>query len=109
MKKDDTLFLQIITNKQRINDIIFSLVMLGGSIGFLTVGIASYFKMNSTEILNTNQIIFFPQGITMCFYGFFGTIISSYQVWRNKFKLKNFTYEDTLRKVNSAFDTKSKE
>ena len=74
MKKNENLFLETITNKQKNNDILFSLIMLLGSIGFLIAGISSYFK--------TNEIIFFPQGITMCFYGTCGLIISSYQVWR---------------------------
>lgn len=83
MNKNKDLFLEVITNKQKINDILLSTTMLLGSLGFLAVGIASYLKTNIFEIINTKQILFFPQGITMCFYGICGTLISSYQVRRN--------------------------
>ena len=86
MKTSDQVLLEIIKNKQKINDIVFSTIMLLGSIGFLMVGISTYFKIDFLPIVNTKQILFFPQGITMCFYGISGTLISSYQVRRNKTK-----------------------
>lgn len=82
MQKNNHLFLEIITNKQKITDIGFSTIMLLGSLGFLIVGISTYFKLDILQIINTKQILFFPQGITMCFYGICGTLISSYQVRR---------------------------
>ena len=82
MKTNEYLFLQTIKNKQKINDVAFSIIMLLGSLGFLIVGISTYFKINMLELINTKQIVFFPQGITMCFYGICGTLISSYQVRR---------------------------
>nr|YP_010700379.1 photosystem I assembly protein Ycf4 [Flexiglena variabilis]WCH63518.1 photosystem I assembly protein Ycf4 [Flexiglena variabilis] len=58
----------------------FNIIMLLGSIGFLIVGISSYLQKNLLGFLNANEILFFPQGITMCFYGIIGTIISIYQI-----------------------------
>lgn len=74
------------------------IIFLGGS-GFLITGISSYLGYNLISFLDATQIIFFPQGITMCFYGTIGiilsinqTIILAYQVGEgyNEFdKLKN--------------------
>jgi len=46
----------------------------------LTVGVSSYIKNNLIPFLNADQIIFFPQGITMCFYGSLGTILALLQL-----------------------------
>lgn len=59
---------------------IFNISILLGGIGFLTVGISSYIKNNLIPFLNADQIIFFPQGITMCFYGTCGIIVSMNQI-----------------------------
>lgn len=61
---------------------IFNILLLLGSISFLIVGLSSYFKHNIFSYLNADQIIFFPQGLTMCFYGLCGLIISI-----NQFKI----------------------
>lgn len=59
---------------------IFNASILLGGIGFLTVGVSSYIKNNLIPFLNADQIIFFPQGITMCFYGTCGIIVSINQI-----------------------------
>lgn len=51
------------------------IIFLGGS-GFLITGISSYIGFNLVNFLDATQIIFFPQGITMCFYGTLGVILS---------------------------------
>ena len=70
---------EINTNNTQYN-ITFSITMLLGSLGFLIVGISSYFQKNILEFLNASEILFFPQGITMSFYGTLGIIISIYQI-----------------------------
>lgn len=55
---------------------LFNGIIFLGSLGFLIVGISSYLKFNIFEMLNANQIIFFPQGITMFFYGLIGVFLS---------------------------------
>lgn len=65
-----------IKNKQILTDYIFSGIILLGSLGFLITGISSFFKYNFIFFLNADQILFFPQGITMCFYGSIGLVIS---------------------------------
>lgn len=54
-----------------------SIVLLGG-VGFLTTGISSYFKIDVLPFLSSKTIVFFPQGLVMCFYGVLGLLFSSY-------------------------------
>lgn len=69
-----------IKNKQLITDYIFSNTILLGSLGFLITGLSSFFQHNFIFFLNADKILFFPQGITMCFYGSVGCIISISQI-----------------------------
>ena len=55
---------------------ILNLVIALGSIGFLIVGISSYKNITLIPFLKEDEIIFFPQGLTMLIYGFLGTLIS---------------------------------
>nr|YP_009538709.1 photosystem I assembly protein ycf4 [Lepocinclis ovum]AYQ93734.1 photosystem I assembly protein ycf4 [Lepocinclis ovum] len=87
MKNDDKIFIEKIENEGKLNDIIISTIMFIGSLGFLIVGVSSYLKFNLVSILNAKEIIFFPQGITMCFYGLTGLLISSYQIVVLKFNV----------------------
>ena len=59
---------------------LYNIIMLLGGIGFLSVGISSYIEYNIIYFLNSEQILFFPQGITMCFYGTSAIIFSINQI-----------------------------
>lgn len=59
---------------------LLNIIILSGSLGFLIVGISSYLKFNLISFLDASQIIFFPQGLTMCFYGSLGILISINQI-----------------------------
>jgi Ycf4 len=69
-----------ITESDKLIKWIFNISTLLGGIGFLTVGISSYIKYDLIKFLNAEQIVFFPQGITMCFYGICGIIVSINQI-----------------------------
>ncbi|GJR29179.1 acetyl-CoA carboxylase beta subunit [Tanacetum coccineum] len=49
-----------------------------GSLGFLLVGTSSYLGRNLISLFPSQEIVFFPQGIVMSFYGIAGLFISSY-------------------------------
>uniref|UniRef100_A0A0E0GLC1 Cytochrome f n=1 Tax=Oryza nivara TaxID=4536 RepID=A0A0E0GLC1_ORYNI len=49
-----------------------------GSLGFLAVGASSYLGKNIISVLPSQQILFFPQGVVMSFYGIAGLFISAY-------------------------------
>lgn len=65
-----------IEEQDKIVKYIINCIMLLGSLGFLITGLSSYLKYNIISFLDASQIIFFPQGITMCFYGSLGLILS---------------------------------
>jgi hypothetical protein len=67
----------LIKNTEEKNDYIINIILLIGSLSFLTIGLIS--KLHTSSVIN-EKIIFFPQGLTMCIYGIIGTIIASYQV-----------------------------
>lgn len=74
------IIIEKISNEQEILDYLLSLGIFSGSLGFLSVGISSYLKYNLLPFLNADKIVFFPQGVTMSFYGMLGIIISLYQL-----------------------------
>lgn len=80
-----------IYNENELKDYIISSIILLGSLGFLSVGIASYFNIKTFPIINANNIVFFPQGITMCFYGSLGMILSILQIVTIYLKIGNGT------------------
>lgn len=80
-----------IYNENELKDYIISSIILLGSVGFLSVGIASYFNIKISPVLNANNIVFFPQGITMCFYGSLGMILSILQIITIYLKIGNGT------------------
>lgn len=55
---------------------LLNLIIFLGANGFLITGISSYLGYNLIGFLDATQIIFFPQGITMSFYGTIGLILS---------------------------------
>lgn len=78
--KDDNILVEKVYEDGKIFKYVINLVMFSGSLGFLITGLSSYFNYNLLYFLDANKIIFFPQGITMCFYGFFGILISINQI-----------------------------
>lgn len=56
----------------------FSLIL--GSLGFIIAGFSSFLGFNLLFLINTDSIVFFPQGLIMCFYGFFGLLIGLKQI-----------------------------
>jgi hypothetical protein len=69
-----------ITENDKVIKWLYNIVILLGGIGFLCVGISSYINYNIIFFLKADQIIFYPQGITMCFYGTCAFIISLNQI-----------------------------
>ena len=67
-----------VVGSRRLSNYIWAFFIFFGSIGFLTTGLSSYFNTNFFFLFNSKNIIFFPQGLIMCFYGFLGLIFSIY-------------------------------
>ncbi len=80
VQQKDYLLYEEIKESDKLIKYFISLIMLLGAMGFLIVGVSSYLKFNLISILQSEEIIFFPQGVTMCFYGSLGTILSLFQL-----------------------------
>ena len=84
IKKEDiktkSLYKEYITDKNKFIKYTINIIMILGSIGFLNAGISSYLQYDLIPFLKTDQIIFFPQGLVMCFYGTAGLLIGTNQM-----------------------------
>ena len=75
-----TIFKEYIRETDKFLKFLLNGIIFTGALCFLIVGLSSYFKYDLIIFLKSENIIFFPQGLTMCFYGLCGTIISINQI-----------------------------
>jgi hypothetical protein len=54
-----------------------TVVSIGGT-GFLLAGLSSYLKINLIPFANPTEIVFFPQGLAIGFYGVAGLLLALY-------------------------------
>lgn len=87
LKSRDTIYVQKIEEEDKIVKYILNSTMFLGSLGFAIAGISSYTRTNIIGFIDANNIIFFPQGLTMCFYGTLGLIISINQILITYYKI----------------------
>nr|YP_009516511.1 photosystem I assembly protein Ycf4 [Malania oleifera]AYE40909.1 photosystem I assembly protein Ycf4 [Malania oleifera]QEI59649.1 photosystem I assembly protein ycf4 [Malania oleifera]UYG49701.1 photosystem I assembly protein Ycf4 [Malania oleifera] len=76
--QSERIWIELITGSRKISNFFWAFILFLGSLGFLLVGTASYLGRNLISLFPYQQIIFFPQGIVMSFYGIAGLFISSY-------------------------------
>nr|QUB02183.1 photosystem I assembly protein ycf4 [Gibasis geniculata] len=76
--RSEHIWIELITGSRKISNFCWACILFFGSLGFLVVGISSYLGKNLISVFPSQQIIFFPQGIVMSFYGIAGLFISSY-------------------------------
>lgn len=55
-----------------------STILFIGGLAFFLAGLSSYFQLNFLPFTNTSLILFYPQGITMIFYGIAAIFLSFY-------------------------------
>ncbi|CAI0551711.1 unnamed protein product [Linum tenue] len=68
--RSEGIWIELIVGSRKISNFCWAFILFLGSLGFWGVGFSSY--------LGRNQILFFPQGIVMSFYGIAGLFFSSY-------------------------------
>lgn len=68
----------IVIGSRRLSNYWWASVLLIGGSGFLVVGLSSRLGFNLVPFLPADDIIFIPQGLVMCFYGFVGLLVSTY-------------------------------
>lgn len=74
----------IVVGSRRLSNYWWASILFLGSSGFLITGISSYLHFNLVPFINSKNILFFPQGLVMCFYGFLGFVFSCY-LWLTLF------------------------
>nr|YP_010942266.1 photosystem I assembly protein Ycf4 [Persicaria nepalensis]WKN52077.1 photosystem I assembly protein Ycf4 [Persicaria nepalensis]WLS52983.1 photosystem I assembly protein Ycf4 [Persicaria nepalensis] len=70
--------IELIRGSRKTSNFCWAFILFLGSLGFLLVGTSSYLGRNLISLFPSQQILFFPQGIVMSFYGIAGLFISSY-------------------------------
>lgn len=68
----------VVVGSRRISNYIWTIICALGGLDFLLTGLSSYFNYNLLPIIHADTIIFFPQGLLMCFYGILALIFSCY-------------------------------
>ena len=90
-----------VVGARRFSNIFWAATLGLGGFYFLLTGLSSYFGFNLLPIIHSENIIFLPQGIVMCFYGSLGLFLSLYLsltiVWQvgggfNEFNKKKGTF-----------------
>ena len=76
--RSERIWVELIAGSRKTSNFCWAFILFLGSLGFLLVGTSSYFGRNFISLFPSQQIIFFPQGIVMSFYGIAGLFISSY-------------------------------
>lgn len=67
-----------VVGSRRISNYMWAFVTGLGGLDFLLTGFSSYLNKNLLAIIHAENIVFFPQGLVMCFYGLLGFFFSFY-------------------------------
>nr|YP_010850224.1 photosystem I assembly factor II [Lobelia zeylanica]WGH11708.1 photosystem I assembly factor II [Lobelia zeylanica] len=76
--RSEHIWIEPITGSRKISNFCWTVILFLGSLGFLLVGTSSYLGKNWIALFPFQQIVFFPQGIVMSFYGIAGLFLGSY-------------------------------
>nr|YP_010185732.1 photosystem I assembly protein Ycf4 [Persicaria filiformis]YP_010577163.1 photosystem I assembly protein Ycf4 [Persicaria neofiliformis]QVL23229.1 photosystem I assembly protein Ycf4 [Persicaria filiformis]UZP13528.1 photosystem I assembly protein Ycf4 [Persicaria neofiliformis]WLS51779.1 photosystem I assembly protein Ycf4 [Persicaria filiformis] len=76
--RSERIRIELIRGSRKTSNFCWAFILFLGSLGFLLVGTSSYLGRSLISLFSSQQILFFPQGIVMSFYGIAGLFISSY-------------------------------
>jgi hypothetical protein len=76
--KSESLWIERVIGSRRMSNIIWAQVVFLGALGFVLVGLSSYLGKDIIPFLQSESIIFTPQGLVMLFYGIGGLFLSIY-------------------------------
>lgn len=69
-----------VLGSRRLSNYFWAVVVLTGGLGFLLASVSSYTKINLIPFSDPTQLLFFPQGLVMGFYGTAALILSSFLI-----------------------------
>lgn len=113
------IFRENIQGSRNIGNFWWAFILLIGSTSFLFVGLSSFFSienqvdLNNIPIIGPQRILFFPQGLVMCFYSLIGLLLSFYLwfilLWNIGDGFNEFNKEKgTFRVVRQGFPGKNR-
>jgi hypothetical protein len=76
--KSEFLWIETVVGSRRFSNVLWATIVLLGALGFILVGLSSYFNKDLIYFLPSQSITFTPQGLVMCFYGIGGFFFSLY-------------------------------
>ena len=68
----------IVVGSRRFSNYFWAFVIFFGAVGFLLTGLSSYYNFDLIPFIKSQNIVFFPQGLVMSFYGTLGLFFSTY-------------------------------
>ena len=83
-QKSEDIRRYVIVGSRRFSNYWWASIILLGGFGFLLAGVSSFLNFDLLPFINSKNILFFPQGLVMCFYGILGLIFSCY-LWLTLF------------------------
>lgn len=83
-QKSELIRRYVVVGSRRFSNYWWASIILLGGFGFLLTGVSSYLNSDLLPFINSKNILFFPQGLVMCFYGILGLIFSCY-LWLTLF------------------------
>jgi hypothetical protein len=103
MTNDALIRRYMILGSRRISNYWWASVIFLGATGFLLTGLSSYFGSNLLPFIESHEILFFPQGLVMCFYGILGILLSLYLwltiIWNVGGGFNEFNKKEGLIKI----------
>jgi hypothetical protein len=75
---EQKILIQAVLGSRRFSNFFWAVIVSIGGIGFLLTGLSSYFHTNLLPISHPIDLIFFPQGAALTFYGVAGTLLATY-------------------------------
>ena len=78
MDRTDLIRRDSVIGARRLSNYWWASVLLLGGLGFLIVGLSSRVGFDLLPFLPAGDIVFMPQGLVMCFYGFVALVVSLY-------------------------------
>nr|YP_010581331.1 photosystem I assembly protein Ycf4 [Roridula gorgonias]UZT27652.1 photosystem I assembly protein Ycf4 [Roridula gorgonias] len=78
--RSEHIWIELRKGSRKTSNFCWAFILFLGSLGFLLVGTSSYLGKNLISLFSfpSQQILFFPQGLVMSFYGIAGLFISTY-------------------------------
>lgn len=67
-----------VIGSRRVSNYWWATIIGAGGLGFLLTGLSSYLHFNLLPVIHAENILFFPQGFVMSFYGVLGILFSFY-------------------------------